>query len=645
MLVFQDFVEIHKKAHKYLSLIQNKTNLAKNASEDIQEIIKGEGITRSEALNLLEKFAIQYKNSSSNKYSEIYSVMKFMFNSKHRENTYTDDKERLIEAYACTLMFIEEHKPVGLKPSDNDEKINCLFESISFFRRKGYKITIKDGTLKFNSVAKVALKIDENLQKLGLLGIVSLINLLPRWKNSNIYKFVDAYPQILIPFGYLFNKALKHLHHVNISEYESNKLIQDTFELSKHYISLYSVQKFSYSQFSYMYSDPEKFIELLSKQVICDQAFKVEQYDPSSLFAFIDYVKNRYNYSEIDYLHEISHYVLEHEINMPVHVDEKLLELDKKYSDKVQVDMQSLLVHKNVNYGFNLIHDFGSVNYNTKPFIRIKNKDIVFLNHNFFYVGFYHVLFEILYQKGDKYDQGLLVEHFAESQLDNTSESFIAGEKEYKVSKDMRVKLEIKSEKLESDIVIHNDEKIIFLEVKKRPLAKESKGGNGYYLLDDLAESLVKSQTQLNKHMRYLKENGCIQFKSQKILEYKNKRIYKFSVSSLDYQGLSSRLVYVNLLKLIPTFTVDASQEYQKKITSINEIFLKFSEEIKKNKDDCEPVDPISFLDTGFINVFQFIFLIHRSKRKNIGLIDTITENINMISDQTDFYYHYKMFD
>ncbi|MBF7694184.1 hypothetical protein [Acinetobacter pollinis] len=645
MLKFHDFIEIHKKAHKYLNSIQNKVELTKKISEEnIQGIIKGEGITRAQALKLLEKFDIQYKNSSNKKHSEIYSVLKFMFNSKHCENAYTADQERLTKAYAYTIIFIEEYKPIGLTPSDSDE-MSCLFKSIEYFRKKGYKVTIKDGTLIFNSMAKVALKIDENLKQLGLLGVIGLIGLLPRWENSNIYKFPDASSDILIPFGFIFNKALKHLYQTGISEYKAKRLLQDTFELAKHYVSLYGVQKYSHSQISYMYSDTKKFLKLLGNQVICDQAFKIEQYDPSSLFAFIDYVKNQYNYSEIDYLHEISHYILECGINIPVQVNEKLLELDEKYSDRVQIDMQSLLVHKNVNQDFNFTHDFSSVNYNTKPFVRMKNKDIFFLNHNFFYLGFYHVLSEILYQKGKKEDQGFLIESFAESQLGGTNENFIIGEKKYKVSKDMRSRLDIKSEELESDMVIYNDEKIVFLEVKLRPLTKQSKGGNGYSLLNDFTESLVRSQTQLNKHVRYLKENDCIQFESKELLEYKNKRIYKFSVSSLDYQGLSSRLIYVNLLKLIPSFTVDTNREYQEQVNSINKNFKKFCEEIKKNKDGYGPNDPRSFFDTGFISVFQLIFLIHRSKQKNIGLIDTIVENINMVSDQTDFYYHYKRFD
>lgn len=645
MLTFQDFVEIHKNAIKYLASIPDKLELAKSVSKDeIQEIIKGKGITRTDALELLKKFHIQYRNSNSRKYSDIYAVMKFMFNNDRCETAYTSDKEYLIKAFAYTLIFIEEYKPIGLIPSPSDE-IDCLFKSIIYFRKKGYKLTIKNGTLAFNNVVKVATQIDKNLQQLGLLGILNLINLLPQWENSNIYKFADASPNILTPVGYIFNKALKHLHQTNIPKYKADKLIRDTFELSQHYISLYNIQKYGFSHFSYIYSNAEGFIELLGKQVICDHVFKIEQYDPASLFAFITFVKNQYDYAEIDYLYEIAQYVLECKINTPVPVNIKISDLEKKYCEILKIDMQSLLIHEQVNKDFNIISDFSKVNYTTKPFIRVNNKNIIFLNHSFFYVGFYYALFEILYQKGKSKDQGLLIEHFAESQLNNANENLILGEKKYKVSKDMRNRLDITSQELESDMVMYNDQNIVFFEVKLRQLSKQSKSGNGYFLLNDLTESLIRSQTQLNKHMRYLQENGHIQFKSKEVLNYENKRIFKFSVSALDYQGISSRLLYWNFLKLIPTFTLATNNRYQQNVDSINKYFKEFSEEIQKVKNSDESIDFRAFFDTGYISVFQLIFLIHRSKQNKLGLINTMIKNICTFSDQTDFYYHYKMFD
>ena len=205
----------------------------------------------------------------------------------------------------------------------------------------------------------------------------------------------------------------------------------------------------------------------------------------------------------------------------------------------------NLLVNENPNIKFNNIDNLEFIDYKLKPFIKNKFGSLSFINHNFFFVGFYYVVLELLYQNGiDSKKQGFLIEFFAEEQLKSSANSFITGEKVYKLNKNQRNILGIKSEQLESDMIIYNDEKIGFFEFKLRTLVKESKAGNPYYILNDLSESLLKSQTQLNKHKRYLQEFSSINFNSGQKLKFKSQEIYKISVSSLDYQGLHNPTIW-----------------------------------------------------------------------------------------------------
>lgn len=408
---------------------------------------------------------------------------------------------------------------------------------------------------------------------------------------------------------------------------------------------MYGVQKYSYAQFEYIYSSPKSMIDLLSKQALADQAFKVEQYDSESIFSFISYVRKQYDYKEIEYLYEISKNILECKNNIPVLVNKKLDDLDRKYHNNLEFKVKDLLVNKNVNLDFVTIHDFGNLNFLEKPFLSNEEGNIFFLNHNFFYVGFYNVLFKILYLKKQDKKQGELIERFAESQLYKTNDLFIEGEKKYKVSKTLRGKLKIPSHELESDMIVYNDNSIAFFEIKLRELVKKSKAGNPYSILEDLTQSLVRSQTQLNKHMRFLVENKEIKFNSDKYLKYNNQKIFKVSVSSLDYMGLSSRLVYINFLKLIVTFRLVVDSKFKKEIDFINKHFDEFTNEIKNNNKDEDILIGHAFRDTAYLNVFQLIFLIHRSSLKKVSLIDEIMETRAFFPDQTDFYYYYKFFD
>ncbi|WP_212784041.1 hypothetical protein, partial [Acinetobacter baumannii] len=111
------------------------------------------------------------------------------------------------------------------------------------------------------------------------------------------------------------------------------------------------------------------------------------------------------------------------------------------------------------------------------------------------------------------------------------------------------------------------------------------------------------------------------------------------------YMGLSSRLVYINFLKLIVTFRLVVDSKFKKEIDFINKHFDEFTNEIKNNNKDEDILIGHAFRDTAYLNVFQLIFLIHRSSLKKVSLIDEIMETRAFFPDQTDFYYYYKFFD
>lgn len=580
MLKFQDLKEIHNKA----SILNENSNCFDEIidNEKIKEIIKGEGLSRTDVLDLLEKLHIEYTNTNSKKILTMYKCFKYIFNYFQHEPNYTNDKDKIITAYSYALKNIEKNTLLGLDPSHED-KILCLFKSIKYFRKKGIKIKIENGEVSCNESAKIARSIDLKLASLGVWGVLKLISIINKWEGTEIYKYIDASKSIITPIGYIFNKALKHLNPPMLSIERSEKVFKDIIEISSHYISLYSVQKYGFSQFQFIYSSSSSMIELLSKQAIADQVFKIGQYDASSIFSFIEYVNDQYDFIEIKILKNIAKYVLDCPLNTPIILNQELSKISDQYENSVFEEILTLLTHTNVNSEFITINDLLKINYTNKPFLK-NHRGLIFLNHNLFYVGFYNVLFKILHSKNKARDQGLLIEKFAEYHLAHTNDSFIEGEKKYKVSKSMRKSLNISAQELESDMIVFNEKSIAFFEIKLRELIPESKSGNPYFILNDLTQSLVRSQTQLNKHLRYLTQNKKIHFESKQVLEYKNEEMLKISVSSLDYFGLSSRLVYINFLKSIITFKLNSNEKFNTEINFINKHFSNFSEEIKKMK-------------------------------------------------------------
>lgn len=251
MIKFQDLKEIHNKA----SIMNKNSNCFDEIinNEKIKEIVRGEGFSRADILDLLEKLHIEYTNTNSKKILTIYKCFKYIFNYFQHESNYTNDKDKIFTAYAYTLKFIEKNNILGLEPS-HDGKILGLFKSIEYFRKKGIKIKIGNGEISCNESAKIARSIDLKLARLGIWGAIKLISIINKWEGTEIYKYIDASKSMITPIGYIFNKALRHLNPPMLSIDRSEKIFRDILEISSHYISLYSIKKYEFSQLQFIYS-------------------------------------------------------------------------------------------------------------------------------------------------------------------------------------------------------------------------------------------------------------------------------------------------------------------------------------------------------------------------------------------------------
>jgi len=649
MLTFKDIVKIHKiSKSKESENIQDESYSIASKTKLIKQEISQSGFSRDNFHELRKKFYVQYKNTKSIKYLEILKVVSYIFGLIENDNElkgYKEDNEKLISCYVITLGIMKDPSYASYIPDDED--LDRKLSAVKYFRQKNYKISIHEGEINFGEISKICLLIDQRIKTLGSDAIFLTLDYLKKCKRKGFYAFYDASAETLIPIGFIFNKSLKFLTNTSKIESESKSKFIDVVELSKNYIALYGIQKGGIaSQFEYIYSSPKSFINLLTRQVISDQVFKINQYEPKSIYDFIYFVKSQYNYTELDALEDIAHQILEKPMDISTRVNDIFHNLSKKYDKCVINYLSKILINKNINEYFFKYNDYDNVNYNKKPFVLINKTDIMFLNHSFFYIGFYKSLFQILFDKGHKNEQGILVEKFAEHQLSGISDNFIQGDKEYKVSKDMRQKLGIKSETLESDMIVYNNKSIAFFEIKLRELVDGAKNGNQYLIMDDLVNSLVRSQTQLNKYKRYLCENGKIEFKSDENLIYDNRDILKISISSLEYSGLSSRLIFEQFLKHIYSIrlTQRSDNNYGNTIKTINKYITEYQEEFKMNKDLDDMNSYGAFRNTFYLNLFQLIFLIRQSKINNKSLIDEITTNKILISDQSDFYMHYNQF-
>ena len=644
MLSFTELFTIHKLAKQELLHGYTTHLTTQEIGELIDAKLVGKDIKRQNILTLAKNLQAQYTFTKNVQYLEIYKNIQFMFLYRNAQQTYLDCKKEFKELYTLSLYGITNDHDLYLDPPPSEE-INSIVNSIIFFRQKNINLKLYNGEINLDNFSYlIERKIDGLLDKLGHWTIEFLLSSLKKHTKSIFYCFPDSSNKTLLPIGYIFNKAIKHIKPSKLNNEQAIKNYKTLLSYSSHYICLHKLQNYNNSQFQYIYSNIDSMIKLINKQVISDQIFKIEQYDPESIFSFINFIQEKYEDVRFSIIKDIAQHLLEQPNNIPHLADDLFLSLEKKLAKDIYQDIYNLLVNEKPNNKFNNIDNLEHIDYKFKPFIKNKFGSISFINQNFFFVGFYHIVLELLYQNGiDSKKQGFLIEYFAEEQLKSSSNSFINGEKSYKLNKSQRNILGIKSEQLESDMIIYDDKKIGFFEFKLRTLVKESKAGNPYYILNDLSESLVKSQAQLNKHKRYLQEFNSINFISGQRLSLKSQEIYKISVSSLDYQGLHNPTIFHTFLQQIPNYTLVASEDPKtdELIKNINKIFCIYTKEIMSEKTKNEILEPNGMMNNFYINVFHLLFLINQSKINNKNLMDELISTKHIRLNQFDFYYTY----
>ncbi len=164
-------------------------------------------------------------------------------------------------------------------------------------------------------------------------------------------------------------------------------------EFSKHYISLYQYQNYPLSHFKYTTSSPESILKTIDNHVIGDQLLKIEQYDPKSILDYLNFINNKFKTPEFNLTLELASFIYTKPHNEIVDITEEIDIIYKKYPIDISNKISKLVNHTCINNKFHTLYDLDKADYKKKPFVKILDK-IFFLNHSFFYIGFYYVFLE-----------------------------------------------------------------------------------------------------------------------------------------------------------------------------------------------------------------------------------------------------------
>ena len=208
----------------------------------------------------------------------------------------------------------------------------------------------------------------------------------------------------------------------------------------------------------------------------------------------------------------------------------------------------------------------------------------------------------------------------------------------------------------ECDIVIEEDNAIIFCELKKKTITQKSLGGDQMQILIDLEEALLSSSEQLLYHELFLRENKQMRFinrtASNSILNYDNKKIIRISISLFDLQIFNNHQVAMVLFDYLrhKKFYIKENdyqncmyKKMKKKIDIINSKIDSVNSYIEKLRNKFDINIKEHNFDLQFLSLELFLFFIDKAynDKKTLNEILSIIRNASSNSGNVYFEYDY----
>lgn len=535
---------------------------------------------------------------------------------------YTINEQKWVEAHKLiqNYVYMANHDQPYLSLN---EKFKIISEAVKRFRKKGIKVDVIEGKIHLSDdqFKNILQRIDLRAKKLGdkfYQDILVRIKSCYRRNHDRFYfrKDLDLTNSQLepnVPLGYLYNLSIKNLN--KVKNYQAKKKISEIIELSKDLMTILELQWLN--PYESLLSGQD-IIPYLRKNLLHDELFSVHQYSNSNARKIINGMYNKNHNKIIPKEIDLSIYIDIFEVvNVTPCIDVKSIEMSYLYScllgkyaeQEIQSALDDLCIEESqVNRGYLNPFDINSINYYEKPFIK-NNGKINYLNSYFHIDGFVSFLRAKLKHEcaqigvvGSKFNalRGDISEEFIKNLLNAKKIPHKSGLK-YKVKGSIFQDISSTSQGGECDFIIETEDSIIFIEEKSKELDIESKSGDILSGIWDLALSLLNSQEQICRHEYLLRKQGKIEFENGFILELKNRKIEKVSLTLFDFYSLadinSVRSILISCINSTISST-DNDPKVNEKIEKINKTFIKLQNIYKSDIFKNEYINPDNSLNT-----------------------------------------------
>ena len=442
-------------------------------------------------------------------------------------------------------------------------------------------------------------------------------------KQGNTLKPTDK--EVEYPYNFMLNIGLRHLKHDGDSRVTEEEILE-VISLSRD-ICFVCYPVLEWSIWGYIFHPNKDAIEYMRDLIYLKSVYGLDQASPRYVADFIrfsiDYIKARPDVFGFQLDFSLDEYMSVMEAVMGMSEADRIKVIDvyqirPRIGRKAFVSIMSHICQRvsKVNDGYYSPMDYEKVSYWPAPVFVDKNK-VVLMPTSVSAWGWVEALMAAIRQVDGSVDKemGTIIEKYISHKFSMKGISCIGGEYQ-------------KPKTGECDHVVVTQDRVIFIEDKKKPLTRAAYSGVFKNILSDLAQSLVASQQQCFQHQEDLIKEGQLVMTDKgtgavETLDNKIQTFESISLSLPDYGPIQARVVLNQVLDLVYRSDFQADTANVKDPEELKDIQARVSDLAKKQKKLRASIDFMMqykqdkhykpFFDSWFMSLEQLTFVIEHS--------------------------------
>lgn len=651
-----NFIKLHDAASTALSMASPTPHIFSDAK--IHDLFKGK-IARTilECDFLTKQIYVTFANDEIrfNNYLRTITTIKDSLNQNIHDQ---EEKYSIIDSEwesAIKIAIKKNESPI----SSTTEKFMRLSQSHKYLTDLGLEIKYSEGFyfLDKENSEKANKIINTLCKKIGGKKILDItFHILSNEYSSKQKRFLvaralsrglDGVHQAT-PWGYIIALGLKHIHikqpNCDISVYD------ELITTLTHLIALSEVQ--IYSVWEVVYLNDNNFIRHIINSVIYDNIVLFNQ------------VKAEYSRQIIDYIfHDFTNTPKKNNstnLSLIVKVVRELIRLSNQkkcvhispnaIAEKIKVQkhrvercFEQILSFPEGSINSNLCYPplSNDINHDYKPLYKLNRDDYLLLPSSLTGLSCLNsVLINITHPDGifsEKNNSalGYKIENFIEHKLNEKKFNYYSGEYITK-----------SGEKGECDLILESSEYIIFIEIKKKGLTRNAMSGVDVDLFHDLAQSVLRSQSQAFKHEYFIRKEGELILRKDettKTIKHNDRVIIRVSLSLLDFGSLQSPDNLRKILEFSQKRNLHAVENQNEEKISLWNTYTKTINKFFRRIVEMTPHQQNPhFLDSIFMSTLQLLTLLNDSNNEE-DICNKIYRETRVSYMTLDLYKNYEL--